>query len=63
MKIITFRCILTLLILLGLRFVYTNIYNVPFFEQIFICTSIGFIFSKFILFKHKYYKKLYKHTI
>lgn len=45
MKIITFR----LLILLGIWFVYTNIYNVPFFEQVFICTSIGFIISQIVI--------------
>ncbi|CEP80296.1 hypothetical protein QJR30_07225 [Paraclostridium sordellii] len=46
MKIITFRWILTLL---GLRFVYINIYNVPFSEQVFICTSIGFTISQILV--------------
>lgn len=43
MKKIGLRCLLTVVLLVCLRLVYVTIYRVPFFEQVFITTSIGLI--------------------
>lgn len=40
------RCLLTVLILLCLRYIYISIVDVPFFEQVFISTSLGLITSQ-----------------
>lgn len=49
MKKIILRCIGITLILICLRVIYVKIANVPFFDQVFISTSIGFIFSQLIV--------------
>lgn len=49
MKNITLRCLLTVIILFCLRFVYIHVVEVPFFEHVFISTSIGFITSQVIV--------------
>jgi hypothetical protein len=49
MKKIILRLVLTVLILVCLRLIYVKVVNVPFFEQVFISTSIGFIFSQIVL--------------
>lgn len=43
MRKITIRCLLTIFILFCLRFAYINVAKVPFFEQVFISTSIALI--------------------
>ncbi len=48
MKKILLRCILALLILLGLRLIYVNIFHVPFFEQVFVSTTIGYIIAQIL---------------
>ena len=49
MKKIILRCILTVLISVCIRFIYVKVVKVPFFEQVFISTSIGLIFSQIVL--------------
>lgn len=44
-----FRYTLILSILLCLRLVYIRIFHVPFFEQVFISTTIGFIISQILV--------------
>lgn len=46
---ITLRCLLTVLILLCLRYIYISVVAVPFFEQVFISTSLGIITSQLIV--------------
>lgn len=45
MKRILLRCILVLVILLLIRFIYVNVVNVPFFEGVFISTTLGIIIA------------------
>lgn len=49
MKKIILRCIAITLILICLRVIYVKIANVPFLDQVFISTSIGFIFSQIVV--------------
>lgn len=58
MKRILLRCILVLVILLLIRFIYINVVNVPFFEGVFISTTLGIIIAVIVseLFLNKYFK-------
>ena len=49
MRKIILRCILITLMLIVLRIIYVKITNVPFFDQVFISTSMGFIFSQIVV--------------
>lgn len=48
MKKIILRFILTLLMLVCLRIIYVKVVKVNFWEEVFISTSIGFIFSQIV---------------
>lgn len=49
MKKIILRFVLTVLVLVCLRLIYVKVFKVPFFEQVFISTAIGLIFSQIVL--------------
>lgn len=49
MKKIIIRSLLTLSLLFCIRFFYIQLSKVPFFEQVFISTSIGFIIAQIIV--------------
>lgn len=49
MKKIILRFVLTVLVLVCLRLIYVKVFKVHFFEQVFISTAIGLIFSQIVL--------------